>query len=318
MPDHLKRMNVLLIGSGYMAKEYAKVLSALKIGFDVIGRGEENCRSFRELYPAVNVAAGGLEKFQFSGKYSHAIIASSVQSLYGHAVLLLKKGLKDILLEKPGGVNAFEIKKLSKLAHKKNAKVLLAYNRRFYASILKAKELIQEDGGVLSFNFEFTEWPHTIESLDIEETVKQNWFMANSTHVADTAFYLGGKPVKLKSYTRDSLQWHNAAAIFVGAGVSESGALFSYQANWKSPGRWSVEILTARRRLILRPMEILQVQQHRSVAIEAVEIDDQLDKAFKPGLYLQTKAFLSGNYGEFCQLQQQKEILKHYNAISNY
>lgn len=35
---------IWLIGAGYMAKEYAKVLKALEIPFTVIGRNEENCK----------------------------------------------------------------------------------------------------------------------------------------------------------------------------------------------------------------------------------------------------------------------------------
>ncbi|MGB8194449.1 MAG: hypothetical protein WCF67_21135 [Chitinophagaceae bacterium] len=318
MSDHLKDTRVLLIGTGYMAREYAKVLLALKVPFDVAGRGEDNCKLFRDMHPGVHVMAGGVEKCDLSGKYSHAIVASSVEALFPNTKFLLKQGLKSILLEKPGGKNGKEIKKLAEKAKEHDAVILLAYNRRFYSSVRKAKECIEEDGGVLSYNFEFTEWTHTIESLNIPEEVKQNWFLANSTHVIDTAFYLGGVPKKLTSLHKGSLPWHSSAAVFAGAGISETGALFTYQANWKSPGRWSVEMLTANRRFIFRPMEMLHVQPHRSVAITEMEVDNQVDKDFKPGLYLQTQAFLNGHHNEFCTIQHQQEILKYYNSISNY
>lgn len=319
MPHHVNNMNVLLIGTGYMAKEYAKVLTTLNIPFDVVGRGQQNCDLFRESYAGANIISGGLESFDFAGNYSHAIVASSVDALYNNTKLLLKKGFKKILLEKPGGKNPEEIKDLAERAEEAGADVLLAYNRRFYASVRKAKECIKEDGGVLSYNFEFTEWPHTIEGLNVADEIKQHWFLANSTHVADTAFYLGGKPDKMKSFHAGSLSWHSSAAVFAGSGETENGALFTYQANWKSPGRWSVEMLTANRRLILRPMEALQVQEHRSVAINPVEIDDRLDKEFKPGLYLQTQSFLEGAYNEFCDIsEQQKLVKKYYSKISGY
>lgn len=318
MPDNVNP-HVLLVGTGYMAKEYAKVLTALNVPFDVAGRGQQNCDLFREAYPSTNIIAGGLESFPFANNYSHTIVASSVDALYDNTKLLLKKGLRKILLEKPGGKDPGEIKELAEKTSNAEATVLLAYNRRFYSSVRKAKECIEEDGGVLSFNFEFTEWPHTIEGLNVSDDIKQHWFLANSTHVADTAFYLGGKPEKMKSFYTGSLSWHSSAAIFAGSGVSESGALFSYQANWKSPGRWSVEMLTAKRRLILRPMEALQVQEHRSVAINPVEIDDRLDKEFKPGLYLQTQSFLNGDHSAFCDMDEQYRLVKkYYNKISGY
>lgn len=46
--------------------------------------------------------------------------------------------------------------------------------------------------------------------------------------------------------------------------------------------------------------------------IKPVEIDNQLDIDFKPGFYLQTKAFVEGDYGRFCMVE---EHVKHVNAI---
>jgi predicted dehydrogenase len=302
-----------------MAKEYARVLSALDVDFDVIGRGEENCQSLNVLFPSVKVTSGGLENIRIRENYTHAIVATSVDSLFGNSKNLLKNGIKKILLEKPGGTSRDEISKLAKIAKEKKATVLLAYNRRFYSSVRKAKECIEEDGGVLSYAFEFTEWPHTIEALDLPSKVKQHWFLANSTHVVDTAFYLAGKPRKMKANTSGSLDWHSSAAIFAGTGVTEKGALFTYQANWKSPGRWGIEILTTERRLILRPMETLQVQHHKSVLISTIEIDDKIDKDFKPGLFLQTKSFLTDDWEMFCTIADQITMVEdYYNEMAGY
>ena len=41
-------------------------------------------------------------------------------------------------------------------------------------------------------------------------------------------------------------------------------------------------------------METLQRQRRGSFALEPVEIDDTLDRRYKPGLYRQTAAFVSG------------------------
>ena len=170
-------------------------------------------------------------------------------------IQLLQANVKRVLVEKPAGLNCDQIRKVADETKKQKAEVLVAYNRRFYASTLKAKEFLKEDGGVTSFNFEFTEWSHEIEKLKKAPGVKENWFLANSTHVVDLAFYLGGKPKEICCYTGGGLEWHPTASIFAGAGVSETGALFSYQANWESAGRWSLEILTKKHRLIFRPLE---------------------------------------------------------------
>ena len=145
----------------------------------------------------------------------------------------------------------------------------------------------------------------------------ENWFLANSSHVVDLAFYLGGKPKEISTYTAGGLAWHPSASIFAGAGVSENGALFSYQANWESAGRWSVEILTKEHRLILRPLEKLQVQKRGSVKVDFVEgIDYTLDEKYKPGLYLQTKKFITGNIQQVMNISEHSSVVKHYTSIS--
>jgi len=69
--------------------------------------------------------------------------------------------------------------------------------------------------------------------------------------------------------------------------------------------------------LILRPMEILQIMRPKSVAIEEVDIDDRLDKEFKPGLFLQTKNFLNQQHKNFCTIHEQAKLATtFYNKIS--
>lgn len=284
-------MRVLLVGAGSMSKEYAKVLTKSKINFDVVGRGETNCNAFKLLFPHVTVYKGGFEALCFEKSYSHCIICSDIEFLSNHTRIAINSGINRILLEKPGGVNLQEIAELAEFVQLNKANVVVAYNRRFYSSILKCKELIAEDGGVKSFNFEFTEWPHVFEDLQISEVVKNNLLFANSTHVIDLAFYIGGKPKDFKAFSTDKLDWHKKA-VFAGAGITHDNALFSYQANWKGPGRWSAEFITEKRRIILRPLELLQAQNLKSIHIEQVDLDDELDKLFKPGLYLQVNTFL--------------------------
>jgi hypothetical protein len=285
-------MRILLIGTGYMAGEYAKVLQAQNIDFDIVGRGKANCDLIRSQYPTVEVFEGGVENFEASREYTHAVITTNIEYLTSHTRKMLEIGVFSILLEKPGGRDFAEISALAEFAKQhSSSEIFIAYNRRFYSSVIECQRLIKEDGGILSFHFEFTEWPHTVENMPNYEIVKENLFFANSTHVLDLAFFLGGFPSMMNCYSIDKLEWHRKA-IFAGAGISDKNALFCYQSNWKGPGRWNVEMITAQNRYILKPLEQLQVQPQRSVKIDQLAIDDSLDKIFKPGLYKQVEAFL--------------------------
>ena len=299
-----------------MGAEYAKVLNALKVDFITIGRSEKSAKAFTET-TGHSVMTGGLDKYiDELQSPQYAIVTTTIEELAGTTIGLIEKGIKNILVEKPAGMNRSEIEKVAKVAKRHDAFIQVAYNRRFYASTLAAEKIISDDGGVTSFNFEFTEWAHQIETLDKPKNILDIWFLANSTHVIDLAFHLGGRPIEMSSYTSGSLDWYKPASIFAGTGISDKGALFSYQANWKSPGRWGVEMLTSKHKLILRPMEQLHMQKIGSVAIERVEIDDKFDIEFKPGLYMQVKSFLNGiNDRNIIDIHGQLQNLVYYEYI---
>jgi len=303
-----------------MAVEYAKVLDTLSCSYTVIGRSVKSCKDFFKL-TNVQAIEGGVEKYLQTEPAipKCAIVSVGVESLSEVAILLLNYGVSSILLEKPGVGYASEIQFLAKLTSEKGALVFLAYNRRFYASVIKAKELIENDGGVSSFQFEFTEWSHSIKNLKKTITEHNNWFLGNSSHVIDTAFYLGGSPTEISAYHKGGLDWHPASSVFAGAGVSDKGALFSYNANWEAPGRWVLEVLTKKHRFIFKPMEKLQVQDIGSTVVNFVEFDESLDTQFKPGLYLQTKAFINAEYSNFLNIHEQMKMIESvYRKMSNY
>ncbi len=305
-----------------MAKEYAKVLKGLKVDFDVVGRSNENSKKFQIEFN-VDVFSGGLEFFfetKDLNEYSHVINSSSIDSLKSTTIFLLEKGVENILLEKPGVADSSEIEELYLKSTKyKKSNIVLGYNRRFYAAVIKAKEIIQNDGGVNSFVFEFTEWGHVIKNYNFSDIILHNWFLGNSSHVVDTAFYLGGLPDKMNSYKKGSLDWHPSGSTYTGAGITKSNALFSYHANWEAPGRWFLELLTSKHRLIFKPFESLQIQKIGSVQVEEVKIDYSLEKKYKPGLYKQTEAFINSELSEFCSLKDQFHLIKNiYNKISGY
>lgn len=310
--------NIWLIGAGTIAKEYAKVLSALDNDFLTIGRGHEKAVQFTEA-TGKEVIEGGLESFLKAKPTvaEYAIVAVNVQHLAETTILLMQYGVKRIFCEKPGFNEPSEFREVVTVAKETGAKVYYAYNRRFFSSVLKAEEIIKEDGGMTSMNFEFTEWGHVIENSKHPAEVKRNWLTANSSHVIDLAFFLGGAPTQIASYTAGELTWHKPSC-FVGAGVTNKGVLFNYQANWNAPGRWAVELQTPLHRIYLKPMEQLQLQDKGSVKVYPVEIDDHLDKDFKPGFYLETKAFLEGDVKRLCSVEEQKDYLESiYNRILN-
>ncbi len=309
--------HVMLFGAGPMAQAYAKVLDAQKVPFTVFGRGEASARSLSETIGHQVLTLPFEDALGTLPSASKAIVAVSNDQLHAMTTRLLNAGVKEILVEKPGGISMAEVLALSEAARRFEAKVLIGFNRRFYASTLKARDIIEADGGVVSCLFQFTEWLNTIPS-HYAEAVYKTWVLSNPIHVLDHFINLCGRPTSLQSFRKGGIDWHPAGTVFTGAGETERGVLFSYHADWESAGRWNVEVYTKHRKLLFCPMEKLSEVLKNTVALQPVEIDDALDQAFKPGLYRQVAAFLNGRHEDFCTIEQQLEHFDWYYRIAGY
>lgn len=294
-----------LVGAGPMAFEYSKVLDHQKVDYVVIGRGAASASEFKNK-TGKDVIMGGLASFLSTEPLvvETAVVSVSVEELAETAITLIKYGVNKILLDKPGALSLDGFKEIQEHADSYKASIFIAYNRRFFDSVIMAKNVIERDGGVKSFTFDFTEWSHIIEGLDKHPADKDNWLMSNSSHVIDLAFYLGGKPSQMSAHVAGELSWHQRGAAFVGSGVSENGALFSYHANWGAPGRWGVELLTKNNKLILCPLEALQSVEIGKVVPEFLYQQPQ-GEMLKPGLKNMVEAWLSADYSSLCSLAEQ-------------
>jgi predicted dehydrogenase len=312
-------MRILVVGAGPMAQSYLKVLQSLGHEPVVVSRTQASADKCKSAFNC-ETHSGGLEALleKQTGPYDQAIVAVDILGLAPAAKALLKKGVKRILVEKPGSLEPAPLVELEQLAKLKGAEVYLAYNRRFFASVLKARELVQEDGGLTSVHFDFTEWADKIAPLPTPPEIKARWVIANSSHVIDLAFYFAGLPREIDCRSQGGLSWHPASAVFGGAGKTEKDVSFAYRADWTSAGRWGVELFTCKRRLVLRPLEELYEQKRNSVEVAKVEVDDRLDKEFKPGLFRQTIAFLNSETADLSVISSQLRLLKIITRIAAY
>jgi predicted dehydrogenase len=308
--------SVLLVGSGFMAKEYLLVLSAMKKKVIVVGRGNEKIELLEQEFPEFTFYSGGLDKYLkvHLTVPDFAINASSISQLGITTKQLILAGVKSILVEKPGDLLLKGLKEIEDLTQESNTQVFIAYNRRFYSSVQKLKEEVFIDGGIQSVHFEFTEWVHIIDRNKFDLEVLNKWIVSNSSHVIDTVFFLIGNPKNMQNIVMGQglIPWHKSGSVFIGMGVSDQNIPFSYHSNWCSAGRWSIEISTSKRRFYLKPMEKLAQQILGSVSVEDIKLDDTLDSNYKPGLFIQVQDFLCGKKERLCTIEGQR---KNYEEI---
>ena len=312
----------LVIGTGKMGMAHLQVLAALKptalCGFAPSDRRRAEVEAL-----GVAFRSGALDRTLAAVAPTHVIAAAPMEALPALTAEILAAGVRRVLIEKPAALDLGAGERLLAAAGRAGAAVWVGYNRRCYASIRTARELIRHSGEpITSVAFEFTEiadGPHGAAAQP--EPVRRRWLLANSMHVIDAALHPVGLPDPARSLmlAHGALSWHPAASAFVGAGLTETGVPFSYSANWAAPGRWGFDWMTASTRYVFRPLERLQVMRRGSFALEEIPLADDADRRFKPGVYAQDRAFLADDpNGGLVPLAEALRLIPLAAAMAGY
>lgn len=269
----LSSKKVVIIGAGWMADQYCQALKVMNIhAVTVISRKEESTKNCCEKYQYQPRHGGYRDVLPTLSGSDLVIVATPVHELRPAAEFAANLGYKNILVEKPGALYSDVLEDWAKKVDNQDARIRIAFNRHTYPSLWKLKELVEIDGGITSCHYTFTEWLHTINFDNNEQDVYQRWGIANSLHVIAMAHALIGMPKEITTYRNGGLSWHPTGERFAGAGETDKGVLFSYNANWTSVGRWGIEIMTPKNAYRLIPLEKLFRCPKNSVNWESVEI----------------------------------------------
>ncbi len=311
-------MKVAIIGAGRMTKEYIKAIlyAYPNCTIEVFGNSSQNCENISNEFK-VKVSSGGFEQYiDVLNTHTHLILATPVDKIESHLILLdkaLNSKIK-ILAEKPAILNISSIGKLTY-----PDRIFVAYNRRFLPSALYTKELINNNG-IISCSFDFTEWSSRVLAAQSSKFILANWLEANSSHILDLVFFLIGYPKELKAYTSGHYSWHNPVG-FTGSGKTEKDTPFVFNSDWRSAGRWSIEIKYDGGSWHLSPIETLQSQIRECLTKETIEIPEkyQEPKSLKPGLFNMIQAFFDSNQlnKHLATIENQKNLLQVCTMLRN-
>ena len=311
-------LEVLLVGPGNIGLDYVKVLKSFNADISVVGRSKKSSDSFTKKTD-IKVHSGGIESYikkqPIPPKY--AIVAVNENQLCEVTISLLHYGVKNILVEKPGGLSFSELIRVSNESKLQKSNVYVGYNRRYYQSVQKCRELLEDNTGPINVLFEFTEWSHDIDFEHYTKSELEKFFLCNSSHVVDLVFHLFGVPKELNSNTIGTLSWHPSSAVFTGSGKTIEDVLFSYNANWSSAGRWGIEIIVDDYKLILRPLEKLFIQKKGTFDLNEIPLGS-IDNSYKPGLYNEIKSFFGDSPRYLCTVDEQINNFYFYYKIANY
>ncbi|NOS62186.1 MAG: hypothetical protein HOO66_04010 [Nitrosarchaeum sp.] len=309
----LQNKSVLIIGSGTIVNEYVIALVNLGIkDVTIIGNTENSIQKFKH-FPNFKLIYGGYE-INLPGirKKDLTIIATPISSLTNAAKIAIENQQSRILIEKPGSVYKKDLKMLESIIT--NQKIRIGYNRLMYPSFHKLKSLAENDGGIISCKFDFTEWTHTIPFGRYKEEVYKRWGISNSLHVISMAFELIGMPEKISTYQNGKLEWHPSGSVFVGSGISENKIPFSYHANWNGGGRWGVEVVTQENIYRLIPLEKLYGLSKGSTEWKEIVVESAFPKV-KEGIAEEIAVMLDDDFESKIGMISLQKAIK-YNEIA--
>lgn len=298
---------VTLVGYGFMGKAYVQALRSLKVGsIQVCSRSLEPLEELKNS-EGVSVRSGGFKNVASpNSERSLAIVATPTADLVNASKHLAALGYGKILVEKPVSFRSTEIRDLGDYLEMTGAEATVAYNRLAYPSLVEARFKAHQDGGITSCSYTATElvrdnWPELYTEDELA-----HWGVANTLHVIGMAHGLIGLPSRWNSNQSGSMPWHPAGSVFVGSGISQDGTPFSYHGDWKSKGRWSVEIHTDGSSYRMCPLEKLFFKTDALSEWEEIPVV-AFDENLKAGIAEQVAAMLSPKVRSLLPLITMKE-----------
>ena len=313
-----QKKSILIIGNGFIAREYCKIFQYLKCqNITILGNSEESTKKLANEFKFKYFFGGFENKLNQIENKDLVIICTPIHLLLEATKLCISSGQKNILIEKPGTLYPEELLNINEQISDQNVKI--GFNRILYPSQLYLKKLIENEE-VTSCHFRFTEWIDTINFEKYQKDAYNRWGISNSLHVIGMAFNLIANPKNISCYQQGGLDWHPSGSTFTGSGLTKKNIPFSYHADWESLGSWGIEIFTKENTYRLKPLEDLHIFDNVSRNWKKIETKT-LFPNLKPGLGEQVIMMLSNEepiQDYLMSLSSTYELIKTVEQIFAY
>lgn len=298
--------NIVLIGTGRIAREYIRALKSLKKDPIIIGNSTASVSKFNNEMKLKAIPGGLHNNLNLVSDQSLVINTVQIENLHEINELIISRDPKSILVEKPV-FQTIPKALVAKEFYAKYRNIYVATNRRFFESINQLRNLLVEDVPISS-HFEFNERAGLLDTTQWHNDTLENWALANSVHVIDTVFHLIGQPNLVKSFSNNKkFSWTKYDRV-VGYGYTDKNVVFTFNSNWITLGSWKIEIKTSKHTYTLSPMEELKKDG------KTVKLKESISNT-KPGFYNMILNWMNNQtsdlstvYDFICNLEKQREI----------
>ncbi len=190
------------IGTGWIANKFASALKTVDNSelFAVGSRNIESARKFAEEFNAVK-SYGSYKEVAMDKDVDVIYIATPHNLHYANTIMCLDHG-KNVLCEKPFGVNGNEVRGMIAKAQEKNLFLMEALWSRYLPNIIKAKEIIDsgEIGKVKFISASFAiKSTQTLEQRHFNKDLIGGSLMDIGIYNVFLALLILGKPKEIKA-----------------------------------------------------------------------------------------------------------------------
>tara|TARA_Y100000992_G_scaffold302208_1_gene275470 strand:+ start:1464 stop:2390 length:927 start_codon:yes stop_codon:yes gene_type:complete len=297
----MKKIKILLIGSGNIARQHYKAFSEFKefIFVGVVARNKKKLKKF-SLELNIPYFSDNIDLAHRTTSPDLVIVATTIESTLKVCLKLLK--FKSVLfVEKPLGYNFSETKVLCNKFFKYKKKVFIALNRRHYTSTrIVQKDLIKENKkrtlivqDQSNLKNHFNKFPKKIVN---------NFMYANSIHLIDYFnIFCRGNLTRIRTFNS-----FNKKPYFVKSELLfSSGDIGIYSAIYNNESPWNISLITGKKIYIFKPLEAIS----SNFNLKKYKFKFADDKNFKPGFKLQAREVLNFFLGSKHQLPDYKQYL---------
>ena len=278
---------VTIIGSGNMAREYVKVIQNIG-NFKINGIVTRKSSSYKKLAQQINYKVKRLKINDLNQIKSDLIIVAISEENIFKVLKIVSNFKPPILCEKPIGINYSEFEKIQKLFEKKDTKLFVALNRRYYQSTKYLINLIQKYS-IKKINIIDQQDQNLMKKIGKNKKVIKYLMYANSIHLIDLINYfsLNSKYIILKKKIKKLPK-----TKIIECEIKTKKIIFKYKCYWNMNKRWEIKAFSKKNIYKLKPIEkIFQLKKNSNQKQNELKIS-KIDQKFKPGLYLLIKDIL--------------------------
>lgn len=295
-----KKLSLAIIGCGNIANYHVRAFNrlGLKINHCASKLNSTKVYKFAKKYNISNIWKDPIKLARSSNNWDGIILCSTTKSLSNILDVLINQK-KPILVEKPVSIGTDYLKKFSSTCPKF---VNVAFNRRYYNTVVKAKEFIEQSRGQILCSMKL---PESVKKNNIKLNKFSNIF-DNSVHGIDILRFLFGD---LEIINNTKIKLNNFDSSRIVLLKSKKNHLCNVIINSNSPDNFLLEIENGSKRFLLKPFEKYEIYEGmkiiepskkyplRSYIPTIIEKNDVFstlsrNKDLKPGFLEQSEDFL--------------------------